>query len=88
METVAKEFSKILKVKKELQKEALKGDNNHQKYYVLENTLKAMLRDFLRTEFTTLSKEKFLILCDLVSSHRPVEPFSFLVSISIRKKTK
>lgn len=44
------------------------------------------LQKFLRLEFTKLSKDNLLWLCDRVSTYRPVQPFSFLVTISMRKK--
>lgn len=90
--TVAQQFAMILKTKKNLQKYAncdhTKDKAGYDMYFTIEDHLNKMLREFLYSDFTSLSKEKFLQLCDLVSSHRPVAPFSFLVSISNRKKSK
>jgi hypothetical protein len=84
---VLKEFSAIRKQAKKVKTLAVKPKAENE-YFTEQNTLKAMIRDFLRTEFTLLPKESFFELSDLVSSHRPVEPFSFLVSVSLRKKVK
>jgi hypothetical protein len=91
METILKDvngkFKAIMKVKKKLNKLSVKPNSGYDdKVWELDKQLKELLREFLRMEFTLLSKERFLTLCDLVSSHRPVEPFSFLVSVSLRKK--
>lgn len=81
METeIKKQYAAILKAEKTMLKYLGKDE-----YFKHQQTLKDLLVQFLRTEFTTLPKEKFLKVCDLVSSHRPVAPFSFLVSISMRK---
>lgn len=82
METLKKDFANLKKGHKRL--EALKNDDRL--YYVEREKFVSALRKFLHLEFTELSKENFLWLCDRVSTYRPVEPFSFLVSISIRKK--
>ncbi len=81
METVNKDFKALTKQVAKLN--ALSGSNE---YYVQRDVLVDMLIQFLRTEFTQLNKPNFLKLCDMVSTYRPVQPFSFLVSISIRKK--
>ncbi len=88
--TVGQKFSMILKTEKKLNKykdcASDKDKAGYDMYFVIQDHLKKQLVELLYTDFTTLSKEKFLHLCDLVSSHRPVQPFSFLVSISNRKK--
>lgn len=81
--TVNKDFRAIAKQVVKLS--TLTDKSKETEYYANRDVLIKMLQNFLRTEFTTLSKESFLMLCDLVSTYRPVQPFSFLVSISLRK---
>ncbi len=91
METVKKEFRAIkadfkkLVAMESINWELFSNDSKSQ-YWIDHEKFTSKLKDFLRTEFTTLPKNDFLMLCDLVSRFRPVQPFSFLVSISIRKK--
>ena len=43
------------------------------------------LKKFLHEEeFTKLRKQDFLILCCMASSYRPVQPFQFLLKISMQ----
>lgn len=84
MNEVRKLFSDILKQERKMKKMDNSADNTE--FYKEREILVDMLRKFLYVEFTTLSKAKFLKLCCLVSSYRPVQPFSFLVSISMQCK--
>lgn len=79
-----KKFRLIKAIAKKLDKH--KDDSDLKEYFEIQNALKKLIVEFLRLpEFTSISKEDFLHLCDLVSAHRPVQPFSFLVSVSMRK---
>lgn len=90
--TVTELFSLIMKFKKQYDKVAEtarstdEDQTNFNRVMEIGETIKELLVELLRREFTTLSKAKLLIVCDLVSALRPVQPFSFLVSISNRKK--
>lgn len=90
--TVNQKFAMIVKTEKKLLKYAncdyTKDKEGYDMYFTIQEHLKKQLTELLYTDFTTLSKEKFLHLCDLMSTHRPIAPFSFLVSISNRKKNK
>lgn len=77
---ITKDFKAI-----EAQEKKMKTFSGSPQYYDEQKILNEMLIKFFRTEFTTLPMEKFLCLCDMVSTYRPVPPFSFLVSISMRK---
>lgn len=85
-ESVTKEFKAIVQQEKKMKgfsgNDVIKKEN----YYFERDVLNKLLVQFLRNDFTTLNKEKFLKLCDMCSTYRPVAPFSFLVSISMRKK--
>lgn len=81
METIKQDFAAILKIEKELSK--FTGTDHLDQYFKIQAKLKEALVQFLRKDFTVLSKKQFLKLCCLVSSHRPVAPFSFLVSIGM-----
>ncbi len=81
-ESVAKEFKAIV-----LQEKKMKQYEGAF-YYKESEILIGMLLVFLRNEFTTLDKPKFLHLCDMASSYRPVAPHTFLTYISMRKKEK
>lgn len=83
-EQIKKEFKEIKKLRDKI---ATMG--NTEQYHSGAEILKQKIKDFLYSEFVpVLNKNQFLELCDLISSHRPVEPWSFLVTVSIRKKTK
>jgi hypothetical protein len=87
METINEQFKNLKKEYAKLQK--LEGaSQGFDAYYVEREKFVNTLRKFLYTDFTELSKENFLWLCDRVSTYRPVAPFSFLVSISNRKIKK
>lgn len=80
-----KELSKsFAELKKDFAK-LKKLEGNDSLYYPARDKFVEKLRKFLYLEFTELSKENFLWLCDRVSTFRPVAPFSFLVSVSMRK---
>lgn len=81
MTDISKLFSGILKQEKKIK--SLEGSKD---YWKEREVLVESLRSFLREDFTKLPKEKFLKLCDMASTYRPVQPFSFLVSVSMRKK--
>lgn len=83
METMQKQFSDLKKGYAKLKK--LENLVCNEVYYAERELFVKALQKFLYTEFTELSKENFLWLCDRVSTFRPVAPFSFLVSISNRK---
>lgn len=78
------QYTELLITEKQMLKHSKDKDLNT--YFQIQERLKEQLKQFLKLEFTDLPKAKFLHLCDLVSTHRPVAPFSFLVSISMRKK--
>lgn len=84
METMKEQFKNLKKGFAKLK--TLEG--NDTLYYAEREKFVEALRKFLYTEFTDLSKENFLWLCDRVSTFRPVQPFSFLVSISNRGTRK
>lgn len=59
-------------------------------YWKVQDNLKALLRTFIgkydhaeSIMFIDLNPNDFLKLCSLVSSHRPMEPHSFLTRISM-----
>lgn len=89
MRTLKAQFSKIKaenKVLKTLQ---------DQDFYDRKDVLKTMLSDFLyefrssqAESFVDLSKADFLLLCELVSSLRPMEPHAFLTRVSMALDTK
>lgn len=86
-EEIKKAFKEIIKLKKELVKLSLLPVSANDKYYQIEGELKEKIKEFLYSEFVAvLNKNQFLELCDLISTHRPVEPWQFLVTVSIRKK--
>jgi len=60
----------------------MKAQDGNNLYYDIEAELKEDLKLFLRLNFTYLNTRQLLKLCALVSRHRPVEPFSFLVTCS------
>jgi hypothetical protein len=84
MEEMKKQFAELKKGYVKLQK--FEGDNDA--YYTEREIFVKALQKFLYLEFTELTKENFLWLCDRISTFRPVAPFSFLVSISNRKSKK
>jgi hypothetical protein len=51
-------------------------------YFDVQKELNKKLVEFIRLNFSYLSSRQLLKLCALVSAHRPVQPFSFLVSCS------
>lgn len=83
-----KEFAELKKDFAKLEKTTFIPNEENKVYWNLHRAFTEKLRKFLYLEFTELSKPNFLWLCDRVSSFRPVEPFSFLVSISNRKSKK
>lgn len=86
METLRKQFADLKKGYAKLQKFE-NGSMGSDAYYAERENFTNLLRKFiLYQEFTELNKENFLWLCDRVSTFRPVAPFSFLVSISNRKR--
>lgn len=62
--------------------EEMKAQSGNDQYYELQSELKTDIKLFLRLNFTYLNTRQLLKLCALVSAHRPVEPFSFLVTCS------
>lgn len=81
---VTKAFTAIIKQDAEVQKLADKYSSTEErdKYWLSREELNRMLRDFLETDFYDLSKRDFYHLCAMCSSHRPVEPFKFLIKAS------
>jgi hypothetical protein len=51
---------------------------NTNEYYKLEEIFREALRKFLHHDLSDLSKNDLLILCDLVSRHRPVPLHTFI----------
>lgn len=51
-------------------------------YYDVQAELNKKLVEFIRLNFTYLNTRQLLKLCALISAHRPVQPFSFLVTCS------
>lgn len=83
MKTIELEFAGLAR-----QLAKLKKMEQNEKYWAERENFVENLKAYLKEEFTELPKSKFLTLCDMVSTYRPVQPFSFLVSISLRSKTK
>jgi hypothetical protein len=82
--TLQSEFAKIKKEAKSLAK------LQDQAFWDRQDVLKKMLQDFFYNfkssngvTFIDLSKSDFLLLCELVSSLRPIEPHSFLTRIAM-----
>lgn len=86
METLQKQFAELKKAYAKLHK--MEGGENTNAYYAEREKFVELLRKFLYLDFTELNKKNFLWLCDRVSTFRPVAPFSFLVSISLRNSKK
>lgn len=82
-----KEFAELKKDFAKLQK-LENGSQGSDLYFAEREKFTQKLRKFLYLEFTELSKPNFLWLCDRVSTFRPVQPFSFLVSVSNRQSKK
>lgn len=61
----------------------LVNTNSPNAYFDAVEALNKLLVQFLRMDFSVLNGKDLLLLCSMVSSHRPVKPFSFLVSCSI-----
>lgn len=74
------EFNEIKKIHRKL----LKLKNSGDKYYDQRKVLNEALVKFLRLDFSVLTKLELMYLISIVSTYRPVEPFSFLVSCSMK----
>jgi hypothetical protein len=75
---IRKLFAGLLKKHKDLKLNS-KADN----YYELLEHFKLELRQFiLDMDFSCLTAEQVLLLCSMVSSYQPVEPFKFLIICS------
>jgi hypothetical protein len=74
---VMQRFSEILEFEKQM-----KAEEGNDMYYTFQKRLNEKLVEFLRLNFTYLNTRQLLKLCALVSTHRPVQPFSFLVTCS------
>lgn len=56
---------------------------DHDKYWKDREVFVKDLGDYIRnTDFSSFSGKKVLQICSLVSSYRPMEPFSFLLRCS------
>lgn len=78
---IAAEFNKIKKSYKKLNEISTADDN----YYAERYQFNVKLREFIQQQnFTDLNKNNLLLLCVLVSTYRPVEPWSFLLTLSIQ----
>lgn len=57
--------------------------------YKMIELLTGDLRQFIQDyEITKLRKSDFLILCSMASKYRPVQPFQFLLKISMLQEKK
>ena len=71
-------FQSVLKAETKLK--TIPSETQSDFYYKEMERFNQLLRDFIRnTDFSTLSGKKVLKLCSLVSTYRPIEPFSFLI---------
>lgn len=71
-------FKEILETEK-----AMLAQQDNNSYYAIQEALNKQLVAFLRLNFTYLNTMQILKLCSLVSAHRPVQPFSFLITCSM-----
>lgn len=71
--TTRKEFQKLLYI--HLQLKTINGDE----YYNLQKQLIEQLKEFIKKDFSVLTANQILHLCAMVSTHRPVAPFVFLI---------
>ncbi len=70
-------FKEILKIESKML-----SNSGTDKYYELQNELKALLQTFIRSDFNSLSTKQLLKLCSLVGSHRPCALHTFLIYCS------
>jgi hypothetical protein len=76
-QSVKAAFKEILKMESKML-----ANNGTDKYYELQNELKALLQTFMRSDFSVLSTKQLLKLCSLVGSHRPCALHTFLIYCS------
>lgn len=66
-------FKVILKKEKEM-----KANDGTDLYWIKQEELKDLLLEFVKVDFSILSKMEIFKLCQLVCSHRPMALHSFL----------
>lgn len=62
------------------------SDGSDKTYFPKQEKLKIELNKLMDMDFSLLESKELLNFCAMVSSHRPVQPFNFLVACGILAK--
>lgn len=67
-------------IKAETKLKTIPSETQSDFYFKERERFNHLLKEYIRsTDFSTLSGKKVLKICSLVSTYRPMEPFSFLI---------